>query len=222
MDGFFEKFGLYDLFSMLVAGVISESIAILIVSKCFYFDITGIFKLTLMFLFVGYLIGLILHEIVGATSKQLKNTFSRSVLRKQDYFFKCDCDKEMLDRVKVHILGNEKTITEDDETYITSVCVNELQIKNAITAPDRFITQSEMALSICIATAIMFITTLVAGIICLCVYKINVALTIATLISLPIISLIFYHRSKRMHRYYIRCLIRTYAVSNDLARIQEE
>ncbi len=28
MDGLFEKFGLYDLFSMLVAGVISESIAI--------------------------------------------------------------------------------------------------------------------------------------------------------------------------------------------------
>lgn len=218
MDGLFEKLGLYDFFSMFMAGIISESIAVIVAYKCFGFDIMQIFDSTLMFLIIGYFIGLILHEIEGQAERILKNTFSRNVLSKEDYFFKNDCDKQMLKKVKVYILGDKKEYPEDDETYITSVCVNELQIKNTIASSDRLKTQSEMALSICISSAIIGIVALVAGIICHFVGEINILSIIVTAIVLPIISMIFFIRSKRMHRYYIRCLIRTYAVLNDLEK----
>ena len=214
MDGLFEKLGLYDFFSMFMAGVISESIAVIVAYKCFSFDIMQIFDSTLMFLIIGYFIGLILHEIEGQAERILKNTFSRNILSNKDYFFKNDCDKQMLEQVKMHILGNKKEYPENDKTYITSVCVNELQIKNTIASSDRLKTQSEMALSICIATAVIGIVTLIfsfAG-------NINIVSNISTVIVLLIISMIFYARSRRMHRYYIRCLIRTYAISNNLER----
>ncbi len=219
MDGLFEKFGLYDFFSMFVAGIISEGIAIIVAYKCFNINVLWIFGSSLLFLVIGYFIGLILHEIEGQAEKKIfKRTFSRKVLSKKNYFFKTDCDKEMLEQVKVYVLGNKKEYPENDETYITSVCVNELQTKNAVASSDRLKTQSEMALSICIASAAISIITLIAGIICYFVWEINILLTIVTVIVLPIISMIFFIRSKRMHRYYIRCLIRTYAILNNLDR----
>ncbi len=214
MEGFFEKFGLYDFFSMFVAGIISESIAIIVAYKCFYINVMWIFGSPWLLLIVGYFIGLILHEIEGQAERILKNTFSRNVLSNRNYFFKNDCDKRMLEQVKEYILGDEKEYPENDETYITSVCVNELQTKNAIASSDRLKTQSEMALSICIATAVIGIVTLIFSFI----IEINIALTIANVIALLIASMIFFNRSKRMHRYYIRCLIRTYAISNNLER----
>ena len=214
MDGLFEKLGLYDFFSMFMAGVISESIAVIVAYKCFGFDIMQIFDSTLMFLIIGYFIGLILHEIEGQAERILKNTFSRNVLSNKDYFFKNDCDKQMLERVKIHILGDKEKYAEKDEEYITSVCVNEQQTKNVIASSDRLKTQSEMALSICIATVIIGVITLIFSF----VGNINIVSNISTVIVLLIISMIFYARSKRMHRYYIRCLIRTYAVLNNLER----
>ncbi len=222
MEGFFEKFGLYDFFSMFVAGIISESIAVIVAYKCFSINVLWIFGSSLLFLVIGYFIGLILHEIEGQAERILKNTFSRNVLSKEDYFFNNDCDKQMLKKVKVYILGDKKEYPEDDEIYITSVCVNELQTKNAIASSDRLKTQSEMALSICISSAIISIFALVAGIICYFVGEINIASILAIVIALTIVLIIFFARSRRMHRYYIRCLIRTYAVLNNLERNMKE
>ncbi|MBQ6698348.1 MAG: hypothetical protein IJN09_04840 [Oscillospiraceae bacterium] len=214
MDGFFEKFGLYDFFSMFVSGIISESIAVVVAAMCFGTNIEWTYKATWLYLIIGYFIGLILHEIAGRAEKRLKKFFSRNVLSKKKYFFDNDYDEEMLEQVKIHILGGKEKYTEKDEEYITSVCVNELQTKNAIASSDRLKTQSEMALSICIATAVIGTVTLIFSF----VGKINIALTIATVIALLIASMIFFARSRRMHRYYIRCLIRTYAVLNNLER----
>ena len=214
MDGFFEKFGLYDFFSMFVSGIISESIAVVVAAMCFGTNIEWTYKATWLYLIIGYFIGLILHEIAGRAEKHLKKFFSRNVLSKKKYFFDNDYDEEMLEQVKIHILGGKEKYTEKDEEYITSVCVNELQTKNAIASSDRLKTQSEMALSICIATAVIGTVTLIFSF----VGKINIALTIATVIALLIASMIFFARSRRMHRYYIRCLIRTYAVLNNLER----
>ena len=231
MDGFFKKLGLYDFFSMFMAGIISESITLIIASKCFGMNIEWTAEITWLFLIFGYFIGLILHEtknIVedklredkekegklkkGSFKKLLKNTFSRSVANEED-FFDDKADKEMLKRVKKHILGENQ----EDRTYITSVCVNELQIKGAITSPDRLKTQSEMALSICIATALIGIGTFILGII----YSV-VGAIIVSVILFPIISILFYIRSIRMHKHYIRCLIRTYAILNNLEKNGKE
>ena len=217
MDGFFKKLGLYDFFSMFMVGIISESITLIIASKCFGVNIEWTAETTWLFLIFGYFIGLILHEMKNIVEdklqgvrfkKLLKNTFNRSVANEDD-FFEDNSDKEMLKRVKKHILGEN----EEDKTYITSVCINELQIKGAITSPDRLKTQSEMALSICIATALIGIGTLIAGII----YSVIGAI-IVSVILFPIISTLFYIRSIRMHKHYIRCLIRTYAILNNLEK----
>ncbi len=215
MEGFFEKFGLYDFFSMFVAGIISESIAIIVAYKCFSINVLWIFCSSLLFLVIGYFIGLILHEIEGQAEKKIfKHTFSRSVLSKKDDFFKNDYDKEMLEKVKVHILGDKEKYTDKDEEYITSVCCNELQINNAVASSDRLKTQSEMSLSICIAT-IFIIVIIVIGIF---IGKTNTFEGFMVSLLLLIISIIFYVRSKRMQEHYIRCLIRTYAVLNNLER----
>ena len=220
MDGFFKKLGLYDFFSMFMAGIISESITLIIASKCFGMNIEWTAEITWLFLIFGYFIGLILHEMKNIVEdklqgvrfkKLLKNTFNRSVANEDD-FFEDNSDKEMLKRVKKHILGEN----EEDKTYITSVCINELQIKGAITSPDRLKTQSEMALSICIATALIGIGTFILGII-----HSFVGAIIVSVILFPIISMLFYVRSIRMHKHYIRCLIRTYAVLNNLERNRE-
>lgn len=220
MDGFFKKLGLYDFFSMFMVGIISESITLIIASKCFGVNIEWTAETTWLFLIFGYFIGLILHEMKNIVEdklqgvrfkKLLKNTFNRSVANEDD-FFEDNSDKEMLKRVKKHILGEN----EEDKTYITSVCINELQIKGAITSPDRLKTQSEMALSICIATALIGIGTFILGII-----HSFVGAIIVSVILFPIISMLFYVRSIRMHKHYIRCLIRTYAVLNNLERNRE-
>ena len=220
MDGFFKKLGLYDFFSMFMVGIISESITLIIASKCFGVNIEWTAETTWLFLIFGYFIGLILHEMKNIVEdklqgvrfkKLLKNTFNRSVANEDD-FFEDNSDKEMLKRVKKHILGEN----EEDKTYITSVCINELQIKGAITSPDRLKTQSEMALSICIATALIGIGTFILGII-----HSFVGAIIVSVILFPIISMLFYVRSIRMHKHYIRCLIRSYAVLNNLERNRE-
>ncbi len=207
--------------------------------QCFGVNIEWTAEITWLFLIIGYFVGLILHEMKNIVEealrdkdkenkqnegklkedsfkKLLRKTFRRSVAN-EDYFFEDNSDKEMLKRVKKHILGEK----EEDKSYITSVCVNELQIKGAITSPDRLKTQSEMALSICIALLLIAVGTTISGIICYFIEGIRVVLTITTVFISLIFSMLFYVRSIRMHKHYIRCLIRTYAVLNNLERNRE-
>lgn len=213
MDSALEKLGVYEFFTVFLAGIISEALLCVALDLCFHISLT-LHENTLLFVLVGYFAGLLLHELSVHLKKPFKKLFC-TTFTDQDKFFS-GADLEMAKRVKTHVLKKDETDTASD-AYVASVCCNDLQVNKNIAGASGLQKESEFALSLSVAAILL------AGIvgIAMVIHNINqleyevIAAWITIAISL-LLSVLFFFRSKRMHKYYIRCLIRTFAVTHKL------
>lgn len=213
MDSALEKLGVYEFFTVFLVGIISEALLCVTLNLCFHISL-AVQENALLFVLVGYFIGLLLHEL----SVYLKNPFKKwfcTTFTDQKRFF-TGADLEMAKRVKTHVLKKDETDTASD-AYVASVCCNDLQVNKNIAGASGLQKESEFALSLSVAAILL------AGIvgIAMVIHNVNqleyeVCTTWITIAISLLLSVLFFFRSKRMHKYYLRCLIRTYAVIHEL------
>lgn len=221
MDSLFEKLGLYDFITVFMGGIIAESLGWLVINQCFNISLPSIKENIWFFLIVGYFIGLILHEVIVLVEKIFKYYFDTDFTT-ENKFYENQEDLNMAKRVKASVVkGSDFSKTTDK--YVASVCCNTLQVKGNITSADRLKTQSELALSLSVATGVITI-----GAVIIAIWYNNLKIDfelekIMTSVGLSgLLSVLFLFRGIRMHKYYIRSLIRTYAVLNGLDKNKGE
>ena len=213
MDSAFEKLGVYEFFTVFLSGVITETLFGIILHCCFHVPVS-LDQYVLPFLLLGYFIGLLLHELSVLLRKLIKEPFS--TIFTGNNVFDNDEDLAMAQRVKTFVLKKEKADTKSDE-YVASVCCNELQIKKQFTNADGLRKESEFALSLSIAFGLLVILTAFAMVYsCIMESEYEVLYSHLSMGISAILAVLFFGRSKRMHKFYLRCLIRTYAVIHEL------
>ena len=214
MESALEKLGVYEFFTVFLAGIISETLLCIVLRFCFGISI-AVNENIWAFLIVGYFGGLLLHELSVYLKEPFRKMWFSTSFTVDDRFFKGE-DLAMAQRVKSFILKKDEADTTSDD-YVASVCCNELQVKGQFSNAGGLQKESEFALSLSIAFVAIAGITGAAMIYCNqnqikfeeCRSWLAVALTL-------LLSVLFFFRSKRMHKYYTRCLIRTFAVVHDL------
>ncbi len=213
MDSALEKLEVYEFFTVFLVGIISEALLCVTLNLCFHISL-AVQENALLFVLVGYFIGLLLHELSVYLKKPFKKWFCTTFTDQKRFF--TGADLEMAKRVKTHVLKKDETDTASD-AYVASVCCNDLQVNKNIAGASGLQKESEFALSLSVAAILL------AGIvgIAMAIHNVNqleyeVCIAwVAIALSLAL-SVLFFFRSKRMHKYYIRSLIRTYAVTHKL------
>ena len=222
MDSLFEKLGLFDFFSMLIPGLIIESGAILLfpgIADTFaQFESIQLF----LYLWFGYLIGLVLHEIIGIVPEKFHISLVQKAhrLSEDGVIFTNINDKNLLQGVKASVLHEatkSKNKKENTDRYIVSVCTNDLQAKGKADKAERLQVLSEMSESLSVGFGLLSLVKICTNII-----------LVASLLDwiafggLLLLCGLFLLRAQRMHKYYLRCLIRTYAVVNNIKPVFNE
>lgn len=213
MDSAFEKLGVYEFFTVFLSGVITETLFGIILHCCFHISFS-LDQHVLQFLLLGYFIGLLLHELSVLLRKIIKKPFF-TIFTVNDVFDNEE-DLAMAQRVKTFVWKKEKADSKSDE-YVASVCCNELQIKKQFVNADGLRKESEFALSLSIAFGLFVIlTAFTMGYCCVMESEYEVLFSHLSMGISVILAILFFNRSKRMHKFYMRCLIRTYAVVHEL------
>ena len=213
MDSAFEKLGVYEFFTVFLSGVITETHFGIILHCCFHISFS-LDQYILPFLLLGYFIGLLLHELSVLLRKIIKKPFC--TIFTDNNVFVNDEDRAMAQRVKTFVLKKENGDTKSDE-YVASVCCNELQVKKQFTNADGLRKESEFALSLSIAFGLLVILiALTMGYFCIMEFEYEVLFSHLSVGLSAVLAVLFFDRSKRMHKFYMRCLIRTYAVIHEL------
>lgn len=222
MDSLFGKLGLFDFFSMLIPGLVIETVAVLLF-PCIgaTFDQFEDVEL-LLYVLAGYLIGLILHEIIGIIPEKFYVSLVQKAhrLSEDGVIFTNINDKNLLQGVKTSILHEDnKTQNKKENTdrYIVSVCTNDLQAKGKADKAERLQVMSEMSESLSVGFGLLALVKIGTNIILAASLWDWIAF-VALLLLCGLLLL----RAQRMHKYYLRCLIRTYAVVNNIKPILNE
>lgn len=230
MDSLFEKLGLFDFFSMLIPGLIIETVVVLIFPSIV--DIFAQIESIQLFLYLltGYLIGLVLHEIIGIIPEKSHKSLVQKAhkLSKGKTIFTNANDIVLLECVKASICPKEDDIKDKKENfdrYVVSVCTNDLQAKGKADKAERLQVMSEMSESLSVGFLILGVVKLFE---ILCSVLCNgqlIGTMLSDLIACMVVlflCVLFLERAQRMHKYYLRCLIRTYAIVNNIKPIHEK
>lgn len=213
MDSAFEKLGVYEFFTVFLSGVITETLIGIILHSCFHISFS-LNQHILPFLLLGYFTELLLHELSVLLRKIIKKPFC-TIFTDNNVFINAE-DAAMAQRVKTYVLKKDEADTTSDE-YVASVCCNELQVNKQFANTDGLRKEAEFALSLSIAFGLLVILTALAmGCFCIMEFEYEVLFSHLSMGLSAVLAVLFFGRSKRMHKYYIRCLIRTYAVVHEL------
>lgn len=225
MEKFLEKFNIFDLFTMLIPGIIVLLLICISLSFQFYsfwFAIGGE-KYIIFFLF-SYLIGITLQEFGSIMDKYLlgKLTYGGSIrelfLLENHYkkFFDNNLSFQIAQYVKQNILksinlNNIKGVTEREcNSFIYSYCVSFLEINNLSAKADKMSALSEMSRSLFYGFLLVIIINFPVSLQnpSLCTF-----LSFENLILL-FLSIIFIYRKIRYEKYRLRILFRTFYIYN--------
>ena len=208
MDTILGKFGLFDIFSMLIPGVIIEGTAVMLFPRInTLFCICDLPK-WFIFIMLGYLLGLALHEIISffPDNRHKITMDGKSVFSNPN-------DLVLAKTVKAsipHLEKTERKITENADRYMASVCTNDLEINGKSGKTERLQTLAEMSFSLSLGFLVLSLAE----------FALSIgdndwhgfAIGGVTLAA----GVLFGGRGFRMQKYYLRCLIRTYAVEHGL------
>ncbi len=220
MDNIFNKFGIYDLFSMLVPGVVITVEFLVLMPKLFENILqeykSGIIGYFLFFV-TSYVVGIFVHELGTIWDEKRglrRNTFLINYGKKETI---TGClDFEMAKSLKSKVLrksglNNFRYTKSLDKNYeetkfLYSYCVNYSEIEGINGKSEKMQSTAEMCRSIYWGSVICAIGYIIYGI----AYEIKIDFFyFLNEISLIVISVVFFHRNIRYQKYRIRSLIRT-------------
>lgn len=216
MNSVIDKLGLYDLFGVLLSGIIME-IGIIVLGVYGIYDMS-IFNFIegdttlkiVVFVIGGYLLGIIIQEIASfldkkifkyrsnATSHFLNSSIIKNSLELQDF-------KEMAKDILKKNKGNN--YDEGKEQYVFQYCKTYLEVNNKNTKAERINSLYAMSRSL------SFIAFLFS---CVCLFIMKWSLEKFIISSLLIIiGLLFLHRTKKYAAYRVRVVLRQYKMLNE-------
>lgn len=224
MDSLFGKLGLFDFFSMLIPGLIIETIAMLLFpcvgSTFVQFEDVEL----LLYVLIGYLIGLVLHEIIGIIPEKIHMSIVQKAHKLSDRktIFTNVNDIALLEGVKVCISPKKDDIKDKKENfdrYVVSVCTNDLQAKGKADKAERLQVMSEMSESLSVGFLLLGgvkLLEILHSVLCNGQPIETIRSGLVACVVLLFLYVLFLERAQRMHKYYLRCLIRTYAIVNNI------
>lgn len=230
MDSLFGKLGLFDFFSMLLPGLIIEAVAVLLFPGIA--DVFAQFESIQLFLYLlgGYLTGLVLHEIIGIIPEKLHISLVQKAhrLSEDGVIFTNINDLNLLQGVKasiIHEVDESENEKENTDRYVVSVCTNDLQAKGKADKAERLQVMSELSESLSVGFLLLGVVKLLGilhSVLCNGQPIETMRCGLIACVALLFLYFLFLERAQRMHKYYLRCLVRTYAVVNNIMPLREE
>ena len=223
MDSALEKLGVYEFFTLFLTGIITETLVCIALDVCFCITLPADHNVA-CFLVLGYAAGLLLHELSWVIKKPLDKTikpFKTDFTGDTDVFVN-DADEKMAKQVIAYVLKDNRTNKNSDE-YVASVCCNDLQVKGLFANAHGLQKESESAFSLAVAFGLLATLVIILAVVRAFMQLECRGFGIGFVLFFSVVfSALFYSRSKRMHKYYLRCLIRTYAVAHELTFVTLE
>lgn len=226
MEKFVDKFNIFDIFAMLIPGIIISSLFGITLSFKYYniWKSLGNEKYFLFFAF-SYMCGVIFHEIgtlsnrlfldkilYGGNPKEvylsdnIGNRFHKVFKDKLSYKDALRIAKDLKKHVEIDVSDeiNEKELN----SILFAYCLNVCELKGLSSKADKMLVVSEMSTSLflgCIATCILNLVMM---------WKFSFHTTVLHFetIFLLLSSLILILRKKRYERYRIEILLRAYSI----------
>lgn len=223
MNEFLDKFGIFDLFTMLIPGIFFL-IELLYIFPDIEKNVPSAFEdgVAQYFLFfaLSYVIGMLFYEISEAIEKLIFERILRIGTHKQRLFLlKNNIILDKLDFVLACMLGTEilrsnnmdmingLSLQEKSE-FVFNYCLSSLEINNLYVKAEKMLSIAEMSRSIYIMNSFLLIIYILG------IRLYNFDLNIFYLIILIAIIPVFFIRTRRYERYRAVIIMRTYAISN--------
>lgn len=217
MEKFLEKFGLYDVFSMLIPGIFFMSLSLYLFPFLMTGNIesySGISK-TFLFFVLSYFSGVVFHElwriwngIIGKISKKkdIREKYAMEEAKK----VRNELDVQLAQSVKASVLQAAKLDgkgTENSQNkFVFNYCMNVLEMEGMAGKEEKMQVISEMSASLFLSSLFLEF----AYIISLCMGKVTA--DIKNILILLICIVVFYVRKNRYARYRVDNLLRTYYI----------
>lgn len=217
MNTLLERFGVFDIFSMLIPGI-----CLLSLTKCFipptvlsFINITINFD-TVTFLIISYIFGIVFHELgticdnvflhkwlfKGAPRKLLFDEHKVLFKGKPIEYQLAIKTKETLMR-EYGVTNMSKMNQEDLSDFVSCTCINTLEVEGLNGKPDKMLTISEMSRSLFLGCFILCILQL---------FEYNRTEFIINVIVLFVLASIFFIRKRRYEIYRMRTLMRFFRI----------
>lgn len=223
MDSFVEKFNIFDLFTMLIPGIIISTLFSISLSFRYkdLWENAGNEKYVLFFVF-SYLCGVVFQELGTIADKKFLNNILYGGNPREIYLLKNGHERILNEEAfynnvllirdffaKKFDIKDIETINIKDEKELNSLvfgyCLNLLESKKLTGKADKMIVISEMSRSLfwgCIATIILNLYMIFK-------YSYLYHFYYLEMLFLIILSFIFISRKVRYEKYRIRILLRT-------------
>ncbi len=224
MDSFMEKFNIFDLFTMLIPGIIISTLFSTSLSFQYYnlWKTFGNEKYALFFI-ISYLCGVIYQEIGSIADKMFLNKILYGGKPKETFLSEDKYEKilkhELLYREAIQVkkyflnilnINNIERMSIGQKNQLNSEifshCLNMAESNNLTFKADKMLVISEMSRSLfwgCISTIILNVYMIFKYSICCEFYYFEI-------LVLVILSLIFLYRKARYERYRFHILIRAF------------
>lgn len=223
MDSLVEKFNIFDLFTMLIPGIIISSLWGISFSFQYYdrWVNWGNEKYVIFFVF-SYMCGVIFQELGTIADKKFLynilyggNPREIFLLKKghEKFFNEISFYKDAL-IIKDYFINNlnlkinKNTSEKDINSLVFGYCLNMMESKKLASKSEKMIVISEMSRSLfwgCISVIII-------NIFIIFIFSNNYKFYCIEILFMILISLIFLKRKKRYERYRIRILFRTFSL----------
>ena len=223
MEKFVEKFNVFDIFTMLLPGIIISCLFSISLSFQYYdtWKNYGNEKYVLFFIF-SYVLGVIFQEIGTILDKKyiwkyLYGGEPRYIFLSEDYYknifstelaYKNALDIENYLKKYINPEIYESANEKDKNAFIFEYCLNICEMKGITYKADKMFVISEMSRSIfwgCISTIILNMYLIFVCSYCITFLYYEIPL-------LVISAIIFFYRKKRYEQYRIRILIRMFLI----------
>ena len=219
MNSLLNKFGIFDIFSMLLPGLCLMFITRYLLPGSvttflsFYIEI-DLFTI----LIISYLLGVFLHEIGTIFDKKIMYKFlygedPRRLVLKKNVLYKGKPIEFLLAKKIKNILLNDLDIQEHKELtdyemseFIVCYCINVLDMNSLNGKTDKMLTISEMSRTLFIGCSILCL---------LQVFETDLILLLVKSILLLVMSFVFLKRKQRYEEYRIRILLRSFMIFNN-------
>lgn len=226
MDSFVEKFNIFDLFTMLIPGIIISTLFGISLSFKYYnlWENLGNEKYAIFFIF-SYLCGIIFQEIGTIIDEKflynilyggnLKEIFllenGHEKILNEELFYKdaLHIKKYIINILNINI---KKNMNIEDEKHLNSLifgyCLNILENKKLAGKSEKMLVISEMSRSLSLGCFSVFILNLIM----IVRYSIYCSFYYIEIFFLIIMCIVFFYRKKRYERYRFRILLRTFSL----------
>lgn len=226
MESLFEKFNIFDLFTMLIPGVVISTLLCVSLSFKYYskWDNIGNDKYVIFFV-LSYLYGIIFQQVGNILDKKiiykiiyggnpreiflLKNNYNKLLDNKFAYENALEIKKYIIKHFNINVKNIEDTNQEKKlNGYIFSYCLNIIETNNLSYKADKMLVISEMSRSLSLGS--MFI--IILNIFMLFHYNLYHKFYLAESILLLILSMIFFYRKIQYEKYRYRIILREFLI----------